>query len=69
MRRSLPVSEEFRTPPNAGDCRGRCCGPATGQACAYLERVAAHLQIRCGRFDDGDVAEAVQAARNGLAQK
>jgi hypothetical protein len=36
---------------------------------AYLERVAAHLQIRCGRFDDGDVAEAVQAARNGLAQK
>jgi hypothetical protein len=30
---------------------------------AYLERIAAHLQIRCGRFNDGDVANAVQSAR------
>jgi hypothetical protein len=36
---------------------------------AYLERVAAHLEIRCGRFNDGDVANAVQVARNGLVQK
>jgi hypothetical protein len=36
---------------------------------AYLERVAAHLQIRCGRFNDEDVVSAVQMARNGLAQK
>jgi hypothetical protein len=44
-----------------GDCRGRCCGPPPDKRAVYLERVAA--------FDDGDVAEAVQAARNGLAQK
>jgi hypothetical protein len=36
---------------------------------AYLERIAAHLQIRCGRFNDGEVANAVQSARNGLVQK
>jgi hypothetical protein len=33
---------------------------------AYLERVAAHLSIRCG---DGDVATAVQVARDGFVHK
>jgi hypothetical protein len=42
--------------------------PADKRA-AYLERVAAHLQIRCGRFTDLDVEKAVTLARNGLAQK
>jgi hypothetical protein len=35
----------------------------------YLDRISAHLQIRCGRFTDHDVVEAVQLARAGLAQK
>ena len=32
----------------------------------YLRRVAANLQIRCGRFTDTDVAQAAQAALQGL---
>jgi hypothetical protein len=36
----------------------------TEKRTAYLERIAATLQIRCGRFGDSDVANAVQAARN-----
>jgi hypothetical protein len=35
----------------------------------FLERVAAHLKIRCGRVNDGDVATAVQVARDGLVHK
>ena len=34
----------------------------------YLQRIAAHLQIRCGRYTDTDVADAAQAALAGLMQ-
>ena len=32
----------------------------------YLQRVAAHLHIRCGRYTDSDVADAAQAALANL---
>jgi hypothetical protein len=32
----------------------------------FLERVAAYLQIQCGRFGDHDVANAAQLALRGL---
>jgi hypothetical protein len=35
---------------------------------AYLERVAAHLQIRLGRYSDNDVATAARMALNSLTQ-
>jgi hypothetical protein len=35
---------------------------------AYLQSIAAHLQVRCGRFTDGDVATAAQIAPDGLIQ-
>jgi hypothetical protein len=34
----------------------------------FLRWIAAHLQIRCGRFTDRDVAEAAQAALASLIQ-
>lgn len=34
----------------------------------YLQRIAAHLQIRCGRYTAADVAEAAQAALVSLTQ-
>jgi hypothetical protein len=34
----------------------------------YLVRVAAHLQIPCGRYSDGDVAAAAEQALNSLIQ-
>ena len=32
----------------------------------YLQRIAAHLQIRCGKFTDQDVVTAAQSALAGL---
>ena len=32
----------------------------------YLQRIAATLQIRCGRYTDHDVAVATQSALRGL---
>jgi hypothetical protein len=34
----------------------------------YLQRIAAHLQIRCGRYTDADVGLAAQSALQGLIQ-
>jgi hypothetical protein len=34
----------------------------------YLQRVAAHLQIRCGRFTDRDVSAACATALASLVQ-
>jgi hypothetical protein len=34
----------------------------------YLQRVVAHLQIRCGRFTDRDVSEACATALASLIQ-
>jgi predicted glycosyltransferase len=34
----------------------------------YLARVAAHLQIRLGRYSDDDVANAAHMALNSLTQ-
>jgi len=35
----------------------------------YLQRVAAHLQIRCGRYSDADVGFATQQALRGLVHE